>query len=103
MDVNTFYNRMRQEVSEYSVSGRDESSAFLIWFLENYFRLESQQSIDSVCDHKNDKGIDGIYVDDEEEVIYIFQSKFSPNNDQDQGDNDIRLFIGAREWFQDAD
>ena len=102
MELNEFYNRMREEVSEFSV-GRSESAAFLIWFLENFFRLETQDAIDSVCDQKNDKGIDGIYVDDEEEIVYLFQSKFSPNNIQDQGDNDIRNFIGARQWFENEE
>jgi len=102
MELNEFYNRTREEVAEFSV-GRSESAAFLIWFLENFFRLETQDSIDSVCDQTNDKGIDGIYVDDEEEIIYLFQSKFSPNNNQDQGDNDIRNFIGARQWFENEE
>ena len=92
MELNEFYKRMREEIAEFS-KVRDESAAFLIWFLKNFFRLEEQDAVDSVCDHKNDKGIDGIYVDDEEEVIYLFQSKFSPNDDQDQGDNDIRNFV----------
>jgi len=102
MILNEFYNRMRQEVSEYSI-GRGESAAFLIWFLENFFRLETQEAIDSVCDQTNDKGIDGIYIDEEEERIYLFQSKYSPSDNQDQGDNDLRNFIGARQWFNDED
>jgi len=100
MELEEFYTRMRQEVSGYSIAGREDSSAFLIWFLENYFRIESQTAIDSVCDHSNDKGIDGIYIDEEDEIIYLFQSKFSPLNNQGQGDNDIRNFIGARRWFE---
>jgi hypothetical protein len=102
MELVEFYDRMRQEVAEFS-QGRNESAAFLIWYLENFFRLETQDAIDSVCDQPNDKGIDGIHVDNEQEVIYLFQSKFSPNNDQAQGDNDIRNFIGAREWFVDEE
>jgi hypothetical protein len=51
----------------------------------------------------NDKGIDGIYTDDDEEIIYLFQSKFSPRNNQNQGDSDIRNFIGARQWFENED
>jgi len=80
MELNEFYNRMREEVSEFSV-GRSKSAAFLIWFLENFFRLETQDAIDSVCDQTNDKG----------------------NNNQDQGDNDIRNFIGARQWFENEE
>lgn len=99
MDRETFCQRMRQEVAEHT-NGRTESAAFLIWFLENFFRLETDEAIGDICDHSNDKGIDGIYVDDEDEVIYLFQSKFSPNNDQEQGDNDIRNFVGSKEWFK---
>jgi len=102
MELNEFYNRIREDIVEFSV-GRNESAAFLIWFLENFFRLETQDAIDSVCDQINDKGIDGIYVDDEEEIVYLFQSKFSPNNNQNQGDNDIRNFIGARQWFENEE
>lgn len=100
MDFNTFCSKMRQEVNEYADGNREDSAAFLIWFLENYFRLETQEAIDCVCDHTNDKGIDAIYVDDEDEIIYLFQSKFSPNDNQEQGDNDIRKFVGSREWLQ---
>lgn len=103
MDINDFYLRMRQEVSGYSIVGRQDTAAFLIWFLINYFRIEHQGAIDCVCDQTNDKGIDGIYADEEEEVLYLFQSKFSPRDTQRQGDNDIKNFIGARHWFENED
>jgi hypothetical protein len=99
MDRETFCQKMRQEVNEHT-NGRSDSSAFLIWFLENFFRLEADEAIGDVCDHPNDKGIDGIFIDDEDEVIYIFQSKFSPLDNQDQGDHDINTFVGARQWFE---
>lgn len=99
MDRDDFYRKMRQEVQEFVIGGRSESASFLIWFLENYFRLETIDAIDCVCDHTNDKGIDGIFVDDDDEIIYLFQSKFSPLDGQTQGDSEIRNFIGAREWF----
>ena len=100
MNIDEFYSRMRREVTGHSNPTREDTSAFLIWFLINYFRMEPQDAIDSVCDHTNDKGIDGIVVDEEEETIYLFQSKFSPTDTQPQGDNDLRNFIGARSWFQ---
>jgi hypothetical protein len=100
MNIEEFYSRMRRELTGYSNPTREDTSAFLIWFLINYFRMEPQDAVDSVCDHTNDKGIDGIVVDDEEETIYLFQSKFSPSDTQSQGDGDLRNFIGARAWFQ---
>lgn len=100
MEMNDFYIRMRAEIAELS-KVRSETSAFLLWFLENFFRLDKQDAEDAICDQKNDKGIDGIYIDDEDEIIFLFQSKYSPNDLQSQGDNDIRNFIGARQWFTD--
>lgn len=103
MDISQFNSRLRQEVSLYACSGRNESACFLAWYLKNFFRIEEQEAIDCVCDSPNDKGIDGIYVDDTEEAIYLFQSKFSPFDGRDQGDNDLRNFIGARQWFENED
>jgi len=33
---------------------RSESAAFLIWYLENYYRLDEIEAVDSVCDQKGD-------------------------------------------------
>jgi hypothetical protein len=90
--------KIRHQVTEHA-AGRGESASFLIWFLENYFRLDHDDAIGAICDHTNDKGIDGIFVDDEDEAIYLFQSKYSTSDNQDQGDNDLRNFVGARQWF----
>ena len=56
MEINDFYTRMRAEVTEHART-RSESSAFLFWFLENFFRLDKQEATDCICDQKNDKGI----------------------------------------------
>ncbi len=101
MDEVQFDGLVRSEINQYVCNGREESAAFLVWYLKNFFRIEEQDAIDSVCDSSNDKGIDGIYVDDEEEAVYLFQSKFSQQRDMDQGDNDIRNFKGAKQWFVD--
>ena len=56
-------------------TGLTESAAFLVWFLENVYRLEETDARDAVCDHANDKGIDGIYVDHNNEEIHFLQAK----------------------------
>ncbi|BBB47241.1 hypothetical protein Pelsub_P0468 [Pelolinea submarina] len=99
MNKRIFQTRMREEVFGYSKS-ISISSAFLLWFLLNIFHLEKEDAIDCICDQPNDKGIDGIFIDEDEEIIYLFQSKYSPKDGQIQGDNDLRNFIGAREWFK---
>jgi hypothetical protein len=56
-----------------------------------------------VCDSDNDKGIDGIFVDEISEELCIFQSKYSHNPASSQGDKDKRDFVGASSWFSSAD
>ncbi len=99
INQNGFNARLRSEISEFVCRGREKSAAFLIWYLHNFFRIDKQEAIDSVCDTPNDKGIDGIYVDDDEEDIFLFQAKFSPYDNRHHGDNDLKKFVGAREWF----
>lgn len=103
MDSGQFNARVRDEMQEFVCSGRSERAVLLAWFLYNFFRLDKEEAIDAVCDQPNDKGIDGIYVDETSEEIWLFQSKFSPKNNQDQGDNDLRNFVGARQWFRNSE
>lgn len=99
MNRSDYNARLRSEVEILKQEYRNDNSAFLIWFLKNIFCLSEQESVDSVCDGSRDKGIDGIWVDEDEEEIYIFQSEFSPNDDRDSGDTKIREFSGVSTWF----
>lgn len=100
MDKKEFYRRLRLEVNTLKEQFRNDNSAFLIWFLRDVFCIGEQSSVDSVCDGARDKGIDGIWVDDKSEDIYVFQSEFSPNNGRDSGDTKIREFAGVSTWFE---
>ncbi len=68
------------------VTGLPESAAFLYWFLVNVYRLDETTARDALCDHTNDKGIDGIYVDHNEKEIHFFQVKVSQNPRSTIGD-----------------
>lgn len=95
-----FENRLRNEVSSYaSENGLADSVNFLIWFLVTYFRIDDDAVRDFVCDHSNDKGVDGIFVDDETEEIFIFQSKYRESFAKTEGDSDLRQFVGSTKWF----
>lgn len=83
--------------------GRTESRAFLAWFLENYYRLESDAARDSVCDGPDDKGIDGIYVDDNLETIDVFQSKLFQNTKRTLGDPHLKQQAGTLTQFADPE
>ncbi|MBU0713410.1 AIPR family protein [bacterium] len=99
MKRSEFCNRIDDEVKPFITSVRQPRASFLVWFLVNYFKLEEDNAVDLICDSPNDKGIDGIYVDEINEEVYIFQSKYSPKPGSDQGDNDLRNFIGSKSWF----
>lgn len=101
MKITEYNSRLRNEVEVLKHQYRNDNSAFLIWFLKNIFCLSEQESVDSVVDGSRDKGIDGIWVDDNDEEIYIFQSEFSPNDNRKTGDSKIREFAGVSTWFSD--
>lgn len=103
MKSTDFIRLISKEVRELSNPIRCESATFLVWFLINYFKLDEETALSLVCDSVNDKGVDGIFVDDFNEEIYIFQSKFSPNAGAGQGDNDLRNFSGSKNWFNNRE
>ena len=98
-----FQNELREMIVSQFIEGRNESSSFLMWFLENIFGISRQEAVDSVCDNNGDKGIDGIYVDNVEGEVHIFQSKFKQNNSREFGDRDLRDFHGVSIWFSSSE
>jgi hypothetical protein len=77
MDKVEFVQSMQQQVNLYSTEGMRPSAAFLRWFLVNYIRVEDDEATDFICDNPNDKGIDGVYVDDLSQEILVLQTKYS--------------------------
>jgi hypothetical protein len=71
------------------------SSNFLEWFLINYFAIDEDLVNDFICDGSNDKGIDGIYTDDENDIIYFFQAKFTTKENSTLGDTDLKNFMAS--------
>src|SRR3546814_12131882 len=72
--LNLIYPNILKHFGRHLISGRTESRAFLGWFLENYYRLDETDAQDSICDGPDDKGIDGISVDNNIERIDVFQT-----------------------------
>src|SRR3989338_5272685 len=82
---------------------RSESASFLIWYFENYYRLDSFEAVDCVCDQGGDKGIDGILVNDNDKTITVFQARISQSKTSAIGDLSLREFAGSLTQFKDAD
>ena len=93
--LNLDYASLVQIAQPYKVPGREEASAFLSWFLVNIYRLDIIEVQDIVCDGRGDKGIDGIYVNESEECIDIFQSKTVQNPSKTLGDTQLKEFVGS--------
>ncbi len=96
------YPNIRALFTEHLDPNRSESASFLIWYLENYYRLDSIEAVDSVCDQSGDKGIDGIFVNDHTQTIVLFQSKISQKNTT-VGDVILKEFAGSMNQFRNTD
>lgn len=84
-------------------TGLGESASFLVWFLENVYRLEETDARDAVCDHANDKGIDGIYIDHNNEEIHFLQAKIRQKDHGKVGDVGPKNLMGSVAQFDTSD
>jgi len=87
---------------EHLDSQRTESASFLIWYFENYLRLDTIEAVDSVCDQKGDKGVDGIYINEDANTIEIYQSAISQKKKSTVGDTALKEFAGTLKQFETA-
>lgn len=98
--INLDYPNILDLFPEHIVPKRTESASFLIWYLENYYRLDPLEAIDSICDQRGDKGVDGIYVNNNDMTINIFQVKISQSSDSSIGDTSLKEFYGTLSQFK---
>jgi restriction endonuclease Mrr len=99
MMINLDYPNILDQFKEHIDPERTESASFLIWYLENYYRLDNQEAIDAVCDQKGDKGVDGIYINESNGTIDIFQTKISQKEGRTIGDTSLKEFLGTLSQF----
>jgi len=67
------YPAIKQLYAGHAMTQRTESRQFLAWFLENYYRLDETELEDCICDGTDDKGIDGIYVNEQLALHFRFE------------------------------
>nr|WP_314441713.1 AIPR family protein [uncultured Sphingomonas sp.] len=94
------YGSLKKLIARYQGKGRSESATFLNWFLENIYRLNDVEADDAICDQSNDKGIDGLYVDNSTQEIHLFQAKITQKDGRTIGDSDLKNFVGSIEQFR---
>jgi hypothetical protein len=101
--INVDYPALLKLFPEYIHSKRSESASFLIWYLENYYRLDGLEAVDAVCDKRGDKGVDGIFVNDNDKTITVYQSRINQSSDTSIGDASLRSFAGTLSQFKNAE
>ncbi|GJD99099.1 hypothetical protein GMJLKIPL_1015 [Methylobacterium isbiliense] len=100
MIIDVDYPALLDNFREHLATERSESASFLIWYLEQYYRLDEVEATDAVCDEPGDKGVDGIFINDHNQTIVIFQSKLSHRSNSTVGDSSLRAFLGTLKQFQ---
>jgi hypothetical protein len=96
------YDLLDVELRRYYYGNRTFSTAMLAWFLEHVWRLDPEDASDSICDGGGDKGIDALYVDEDQFEITAFQAKHRTLASHHQGDGDLKSFIGVADYFADG-
>ena len=98
--LNVTYPAVLYILAAHLAPKRSESASFLIWYFENYLRLDSLDAVDCVCDQSGDKGIDGIYLNTDANIIEVYQSKLFQKADALVGDKLLREFQGSLTQFE---
>lgn len=98
--INVDHPQLLSLISSQRAPKRADSAAFLIWYLENYYRLDPTEAIDAVCDKPNDKGVDGIWINDGDSTITVFQSRITEDPKKKKGDAQLRTFAGTLKQFE---
>lgn len=54
----------------------NDGQRFVAWYMRNIHLLDQRQTKDAITDGTNDKQIDAVYIDEDEQKIYIVQGKY---------------------------
>ncbi|MDC0362808.1 AIPR family protein, partial [Halioglobus sp.] len=57
-------------------AGQKRDQKFTYWFMKAYLTEDSSLAKHAVCGGPKDRGIDGIFIDDSAETVYLIQSKY---------------------------
>jgi hypothetical protein len=98
--LNLEYSALTKILKPLLLRSRTESRAFLIWYLENLYRLEPIMAEDAVCDGPDDKGVDGLYVDDVNNRIDVLQARIVQSPGRTIGDTQLKEFSGTLDQFE---
>lgn len=97
IDIN--YPAILSLLNDHLAPRRSESASFLIWYFENYLRMDRLDATDCVCDQSGDRGVDGIYLNLDANLIEVYQAKLFQKANRTVGDKLLREFKGTLAQF----
>ena len=92
---------IKSEITQkyYQQNFPNDGQRFVAWYLRNIHLLDQRQAKDAVTDGQNDKQIDGVYIDEDEQKIYIIQGKYYISESVDA--EPVREVISSWSQFHD--
>ena len=75
------YEKIKADILDtyYQQNFSNDGQRFVAWYLRNIHRRDRSQTKYDITDGQDDKQIDAILIDENSQIIYIIQGKFSPN------------------------
>lgn len=102
MPIDLTYPALLALFGEHAMKQPNESRQMLAWFLENYYRLDETEVLDTIVDRSGDHGIDGVYANEELEQLDVFQAKIK-QKEAAVGEGSLRGFWGGYEQVTTAE
>lgn len=74
----SIYEKIKSDIAQpyYIEQYPNDGPRFVAWYLRNIYRLDPVQAAGCITDGPNDKQIDAVYIDDQEQTVHILQGKF---------------------------
>jgi hypothetical protein len=95
----SFIKQIRDEIAAISKEENlEESKAFVIWILEQYYNLPRDEAINMTTDSSGDRRIDAFI--EREDAITIVQCKLFNDEKREIGEKEISIFKGCIDWGQ---
>ena len=71
-------DKIQKEIKQdfYQTNFPNDGQRFVAWYLRNVFLLDKNSTRDAITDGPKDKQIDAVYIDEDNQKIFIIQSKF---------------------------
>ena len=85
--------------SYYQQNFPNDGQRFVAWYMRNIHLLDQRQAKDAITDGKDDKQIDAVYIDEDEQKIHIIQGKYFLGGTVDA--NPVREVISSWSQFRD--